>query len=152
MIKEYRNSIEFLLLRVSDPVEEHQISVCIRNRPIIKVEVVRKKVDVIWVPSRYQISVHEPKRKVDLTRFLENQHFRFDYAFDNTCCNNFVYKHTAKPLVQIIFEGRTAICFAYEQTGTGKTHIMDGDFQGKIQDCKKGIYAMTAGNVFTFLK
>jgi kinesin family protein 2/24 len=29
---------------------------------------------------------------VDLTKFLENQHFRFDYAFDETCCNELVYK------------------------------------------------------------
>jgi hypothetical protein len=29
---------------------------------------------------------------VDLTKFLENQHFRFDYAFDETCSNELVYK------------------------------------------------------------
>jgi hypothetical protein len=29
---------------------------------------------------------------------------------------------------------------------------MGGDFQGKTQDCKKGIYAMAAKDVFKFLK
>ena len=44
-----------------------------------------------------------------------------------------------------------ATCFAYGQTGSGKTHTMGGDFQGKTQDCKKGIYAMAAKDVFKFL-
>jgi kinesin family protein 2/24 len=45
-----------------------------------------------------------------------------------------------------------ATCFAYGQTGSGKSHIVRGDFQSKTQDCKKGIYAMAAEDVFTFLK
>lgn len=36
MIREYRNSIEFRPLRESDPVEDHQITVCIRKRPLNK--------------------------------------------------------------------------------------------------------------------
>lgn len=45
-----------------------------------------------------------------------------------------------------------ATCFAYGQTGSGKTHTMGGDFQGKTQDCKKGIYAMAAKDVFKWLR
>lgn len=44
-----------------------------------------------------------------------------------------------------------ATCFAYGQTGSGKTHTMGGEFNGKVQDCKNGIYAMAARDVFTFL-
>lgn len=44
-----------------------------------------------------------------------------------------------------------ATCFAYGQTGSGKTHTMGGEFNGKIQDCKNGIYAMAAKDVFTYL-
>jgi kinesin family protein 2/24 len=55
-------------------------------------ELARKEVDVISVPSKDQIVVHEPKLKVDLTKFLENQHFRFDYAFDDTSSNELIYK------------------------------------------------------------
>lgn len=44
-----------------------------------------------------------------------------------------------------------ATCFAYGQTGSGKTHTMGGDFNGKVQDCKNGIYAMAAKDVFTYL-
>lgn len=62
------------------------------------------------------------------------------------------FRYTAKPLVQTIFDGGMATCFAYGQTGSGKTHTMGGDFHGKTQDCKKGIYAMAAVDVFKFLK
>jgi kinesin family protein 2/24 len=151
MIKEYRNSILFRPLRESDPVEDNQITVCIRKRPLNKKELIRKEVDVVTVPNKDEIVVHQPRRKVDLTKFLDNQHFRFDYAFDETCSNDLVYKYTAKPLVQTIFEGGMSTCFAYGQTGSGKTHTMGGDFQGKTQDCKKGIYAMAAEDVFNFL-
>jgi len=58
----------------------------------ISVELTRKEVDVITVPNKNQISAHEPKTKVDLTKYLENQHFRFDYAFDEYCSNDVVYK------------------------------------------------------------
>ncbi|XP_034940738.1 kinesin-like protein KIF2A isoform X2 [Chelonus insularis] len=152
MIREYQNSIEFRPLRESDAVEDHQITVCVRKRPLNRKEQNRKEVDVISVPSKDQMIVHEPKLKVDLTKYLENQHFRFDYAFDETCNNEIVYKYTAKPLVQTIFEGGMATCFAYGQTGSGKTHTMGGDFNGKTQDCKKGIYAMAAKDVFKLLK
>ena len=45
-----------------------------------------------------------------------------------------------------------ATCFAYGQTGSGKTHTMGGDFQGKSQDCAKGVYAMVAKDVFVYGK
>ncbi|XP_050345034.1 kinesin-like protein Klp10A isoform X1 [Nymphalis io] len=152
MIREYQNSIEFRPLTGNEPVEDHQITVCVRKRPLNKKENAKKEVDVISVPTKDQMIVHEPKNKVDLTKYLENQKFRFDYAFDDSCTNEVVYKYTAKPLVQTIFEGGMATCFAYGQTGSGKTHTMGGDFQGKMQDCKKGIYAMAARDVFTYLK
>lgn len=151
MIKEYRNGLDIRPLRESDSVENHQITVCVRKRPLNKKETMRKEVDVITVPRKDIIVVHEPKNKVDLTKYLENQQFRFDYAFDEQCSNDVVYKFTAKPLVQTIFEGGMATCFAYGQTGSGKTHTMGGTFSGKTQDCKKGIYAMAAMDVFKFL-
>lgn len=123
-----------------------------RKRPLAKKEVNKKELDVITVPQKDTLIVHEPKSKVDLTKFLENHNFRFDYAFDDTCNNEIVYKYTAKPLVQTIFDGGMATCFAYGQTGSGKTHTMGGNFSGKTQDCTTGIYAMATKDVFNFLR
>ncbi|XP_050515665.1 kinesin-like protein Klp10A [Diabrotica virgifera virgifera] len=149
MIYEYRRGIDIKPLTENDPIEDHLITVCVRKRPLNRKEVARKEVDVITIPSKNQLIVHEPKNKVDLTKYLENQLFRFDYAFDESCSNELVYRYTAQPLIKTIFEGGFATCFAYGQTGSGKTHTMGGDFsQGKNQNCERGIYAMAASDVF----
>lgn len=152
MIREYRSQIEFKPLNMGDPVEIHQICVAVRKRPMNKKEISKKDIDVITVPSKDLIVVHEPKHKVDLTRYLENHMFRFDYAFDETADNELIYRYTAKPLVQTIFEGGMATCFAYGQTGSGKTHTMGGDFHGKSQDSSRGIYYLAARDVFKLVK
>uniref|UniRef100_A0A3Q2I4L9 Kinesin-like protein n=1 Tax=Equus caballus TaxID=9796 RepID=A0A3Q2I4L9_HORSE len=133
-------------------IDEHRICVCVRKRPLNKKETQMKDLDVITIPSKDVVMVHEPKQKVDLTRYLENQTFRFDYAFDDSAPNEMVYRFTARPLVETIFERGMATCFAYGQTGSGKTHTMGGDFSGKNQDCSKGIYALAARDVFLMLK
>lgn len=44
------------------------------------------------VPNKDNVIVHEPRTKVDLTKYLENQQFRFDYAFDENVKNEVVYR------------------------------------------------------------
>lgn len=99
-------------------IEEHRICVCVRARPLnkkgkkmpnlcllkpsvfihlwsllsVSVESSMKELDVITIPSKDVVMVHEPKQKVDLTRYLENQTFRFDYAFDENTTNEMVYR------------------------------------------------------------
>uniref|UniRef100_H2YAC8 Kinesin-like protein n=1 Tax=Ciona savignyi TaxID=51511 RepID=H2YAC8_CIOSA len=153
MIKEFRAGLEMKPLTAADPVLDHRICVCVRKRPLNKKEVGRKEIDVVTVPSKNIVMVSEPKSKVDMTKYLENQNFRFDYSFDETCTNEMVYWYTARPLVECIFEGGMATCFAYGQTGSGKTHTMGGDFTtGKAQDTRKGIYALAAQDVFHLLQ
>ncbi|XP_054509256.1 kinesin-like protein KIF2A isoform X2 [Agelaius phoeniceus] len=152
MIRDFRGSLDYRPLTTADPIDEHRICVCVRKRPLNKKETLMKDLDVITIPSKDVVMVHEPKQKVDLTRYLENQTFRFDYAFDDMAPNEMVYRFTARPLVETIFERGMATCFAYGQTGSGKTHTMGGDFSAKNQDCSKGIYALAARDVFLMLK
>uniref|UniRef100_A0A667ZET7 Kinesin-like protein n=1 Tax=Myripristis murdjan TaxID=586833 RepID=A0A667ZET7_9TELE len=153
MIQDFRETLEVTPLSASDLVEAHRICVCVRKRPLSKQEVKKKEIDVVSVRGKGAVLVHEPKQKVDLTKYLDNQVFQFDYCFDETSTNDLVYRFTAKPLVQSIFEGAMATCFAYGQTGRGKTHVsltMGGDFTGKLQNSSKGIYAL-AQDVFALL-
>ncbi|CAD5213099.1 unnamed protein product [Bursaphelenchus okinawaensis] len=152
MIRDYRANIEYRLLRITDPVIDNRICVCVRKRPMSKKEMNRKEIEVVTIPGKDTIVVHQPQQKVDLTKYLENQKFRFDYAFDDTSDNPMVYRFTAQPLIKTIFQQGFATCFAYGQTGSGKTHTMGGDFEGKSQDCAKGIYALAATDVFAYLK
>ncbi|XP_054623179.1 kinesin-like protein KIF2C isoform X1 [Dunckerocampus dactyliophorus] len=151
MIQDFRETLEVIPISTNDVIEPHRICVCVRKRPLNKQELNRKEIDVVSVPGRGALLVHEPKQKVDLTKYLDNQIFQFDYSFDETATNDLVYRFTAKPLVQSIFEGGMATCFAYGQTGSGKTHTMGGDFSGKQQNCTKGIYALAAQDVFACL-
>ncbi|XP_072543041.1 kinesin-like protein KIF2C isoform X2 [Salminus brasiliensis] len=152
MIEEYRETLEKIPLTLTDPVELHRICVCVRKRPLNKKEITKKEIDVVSIPGNGVLLFHEPKQKVDLTKYLDNQIFHFDYSFDEDTTNDLVYRFTAKPLVKTIFEGGRATCFAYGQTGSGKTHTMGGDFSGKAQNSSKGIYALAAQDVFLLLQ
>ncbi|XP_067157206.1 kinesin-like protein KIF2C isoform X2 [Apteryx mantelli] len=151
MIREFRATLDCQPISITDPIEEHRICVCVRKRPLNKQELLKKECDVITVPSKCVLLVHEPKLKVDLTKYLETQAFRFDFSFDESSSNEMVYRFTARPLVQTIFEGGKATCFAYGQTGSGKTHTMGGDFSGRAQNASKGIYAFASQDVFLLL-
>eukprot|EP00058_Branchiostoma_floridae_P017093 XP_002602581.1 hypothetical protein BRAFLDRAFT_266132 [Branchiostoma floridae] len=151
MVRAFRSNLDIKTITNADPIEDHQICVCVRKRPLNKKEMAKKEVDVITTPDKHNTVVHECKLKVDLTKYLENHTFRFDYSFDDSASNETVYRYTAKPLVETIFERGMATCFAYGQTGSGKTHTMGGDFKGKDQDTSKGIYALAARDVFKLL-
>lgn len=69
-------------------------------------------------------------------------------VFDAQSTNETVYRHTARPLVQnVVQRGCMAACFAYGQTGAGKTHTMLG-VAGKLP----GLYALGADDVFLLLE
>uniref|UniRef100_A0A8C0DWL7 Kinesin-like protein n=1 Tax=Balaenoptera musculus TaxID=9771 RepID=A0A8C0DWL7_BALMU len=152
MIEECRRHLDCSQLSGPKPLEDHRICVCVRKRPLNQRETTMKDLDIITIPSDKVVMVHESKQKVDLTRYLENQTFCFDHAFDDTASNELVYQFTTQPLVESIFHKGMATCFAYGQTGSGKTHTIGGAFSGRDQDCSKGIYAMVAQDVFLLLK
>ena len=55
-------------------------------------ETQKKEIDVLTVPNKENVIVHQPMTKVDLTKYLDNQTFRFDYAFDESATNDLVYR------------------------------------------------------------
>ncbi|XP_017111543.1 kinesin-like protein Klp59C [Drosophila elegans] len=130
------------------PPKEHQIVVCVRKRPLRRKELEARELDVVSIPSKDMLVVHEPRKHVNLVKFLDNHSFRFDYVFDEDCSNATVYEFTARPLIRHVFEGGMATCFAYGQTGSGKTHTMGGQFVGRQQSSLGGIYAMATKDVF----
>ncbi|CAG9767536.1 unnamed protein product [Ceutorhynchus assimilis] len=148
-IQDYRRKIEWKPLSHQDDIVEHLITVAVRKRRLNKSEIAKQEIDIITVPTKNKIIVHEPKNKVDLTKYLENHNFIFDYALNEYCSNEMVYKYTAQPLVKTVFNGGYATCFAYGQTGSGKTYTMSGHFDTPSE---QGIYALTANDIFKFAK
>ncbi|CAO3701873.1 unnamed protein product [Rhizopus microsporus] len=125
----------------SQPSDLNQkIRVCVRKRPLNKKEIERGEKDIAPTCGMRSINVHEPKMKVDLTKYIEQHSFTFDDVFDSDETNEKIYQRTAQPLVKYVFEGGKATCFAYGQTGSGKTYTM--------LDPKLGLYVLAARDVF----
>ncbi|CAG8511329.1 4180_t:CDS:10 [Diversispora eburnea] len=116
-----------------------KIRVCVRKRPLNKKEVARNEKDIATINSQRTVLINEPKMKVDLTRYVEQHTFVFDDVFDSDASNEEVYQRTALPLVEYIFRGGKATCFAY-----GKTHTM--------LDEKQGLYVLAARDIFNLLR
>ncbi|KAI1900460.1 hypothetical protein AGOR_G00050160 [Albula goreensis] len=123
-----------------------RIRVCVRKRPLSRSEERRGETDVVTAGDRDRVLVHEQKEAVDLTQYVLQHEFYFDEVFSEACTNEDIYKKTAWPLIQHIFNGGKATCFAYGQTGAGKTHTMLGS-----SPRRPGLYALAAHDIFARL-
>lgn len=124
-----------------------KIRVAVRKRPVNRKEKAKGDVDVVTVLGNDQsIVVHEPKQKVDLTKYVESHRFMFDEVFSEEANNEQIYQRTCRPLVDFCFEKGKATCFAYGQTGSGKTFTMMGPEGG--QGKQAGMYVLAAEDIF----
>lgn len=119
-----------------------RICVAVRKRPINRKEMLRKEADIIGVTNDFTMQVHEPKTKVDLTKYIEKHEFMFDEVLDETATNAEVYARTAEPLLDTLFSQGKSTCFAYGQTGSGKTFTMMG------KNDQEGLYLMASRDIF----
>ncbi|NXS09728.1 KIF24 protein, partial [Neodrepanis coruscans] len=126
--------------------ESEKIRVCVRKRPLGQKEERRGEVNIITVKDRETLLLHEKKEAVDLTQYILQHVFYFDEVFGESCTNQDVYMKTAHPLIQHIFNGGNATCFAYGQTGAGKTYTMIGNHRNP------GLYALAAKDIFGHLE
>ncbi|KAM8886441.1 uncharacterized protein AB9W97_013530 isoform 2-T4 [Spinachia spinachia] len=125
--------------------EGQRISVCLRKRPLTKEEHRRGEADVVTTQNGECVIVHESKEAVDLSQYKLQHRFYFDQVFGEESSNTEVYQRTAYPLVQHMLKGGKATCFAYGQTGAGKTHTMLGS------PVKPGLYALAVLDIFAYL-
>ncbi|XP_060092594.1 kinesin-like protein KIF24 [Heteronotia binoei] len=126
--------------------ETDKIRVCVRKRPLGLREERRGEVNIVTVEDKETLLLHEKKEAVDLTQYILQHVFYFDEVFGEACSNRDVYMKTAHPLIQHIFNGGNATCFAYGQTGAGKTYTMIGSHQNP------GLYALAARDIFQHLE
>ncbi|NWS00522.1 KIF24 protein, partial [Motacilla alba] len=126
--------------------ESEKIRVCVRKRPLCLREERRGEANIITVQDQETLLLHEKKEAVDLTQYIVQHVFHFDEVFGESCNNQDVYMKTAYPLIQHIFTGGNATCFAYGQTGAGKTYTMIGNHRSP------GLYALAAQDIFRHLE
>ena len=96
------------------------------QRPLSKKELAETPGSIIEVHPQLagmpaSLTVYEPKLKVDMTAYTEQHKFLYDSLFDEDVGNLEVYRSTAAPLINRVFEhGQSSTCFAYGATGAGK--------------------------------
>lgn len=128
-------------------MEERNILVAIRKRPLGRKELSRGDSDIVEKVSDEDMVVSETRCKVDLTKYVERHTFTFDAVFDERTDNEAMYTALVKPLVSCAFNRGKVNCFAYGQTGSGKTYTMMGDPQNDVP----GLYLLAAQDIFAKL-
>ena len=116
--------------------EQPRIRVVVRNRPLNKKETATNQEDIVTMDrdasgdpegtglSAGQLTLWEPRQKVDLTQYTEKHEFLFDDVYPEDVDNDEIYRTTVHPLIGTIFNRCKVTCFAYGQTGSGKTYTM----------------------------
>ena len=99
------------------------VKVVVRCRPLSTKETQAKRKKVVDVDGKMgQITISGVKR--DSSKVVKT--FTFDQVYDENSTQREIYENTAKPIVQSSLDGYNGTIFAYGQTGTGKSHTMEG--------------------------
>ena len=87
----------------------------------------------------------------DNPQMCQYHSFKFDYVYGPDATQAFVYENTAKPAILSSLEGYNTTLLAYGQTGTGKTHTMEG-FQYSGQHPDRGIVPRAMEEIFHYIE
>ena len=131
---------------VWDNSGEGSIRVCVRKRPMLKVERQARDYDVVDITSSGSaVVVHEPKTKVDMSKDVESHTFGLDACFNEVDSNETIHKAVLSPLLRHVMGGGTATVFAFGQTGSGKTCTLSGHGDQRREDGNAaGLYSLAA--------
>eukprot|EP00802_Teleaulax_amphioxeia_P005785 Tamp_05789.p1 GENE.Tamp_05789~~Tamp_05789.p1 ORF type:complete len:848 (-),score=228.85 Tamp_05789:334-2757(-) len=55
--------------------------------------------------------------------------YTFDQVYDSTTQQKYLFETTAQPIIDCVLQGYNGTVFAYGQTGTGKSHTMEGQWE-----------------------
>lgn len=98
------------------------VRVAMRCRPLSQKEIIdSRQITVDISPKVKQIIIFSKSGEPD-----NEKTFTFDMVYDMNSTQAEIYKETAHPIVESVMEGFNGTIFAYGQTGTGKTHTMEG--------------------------
>lgn len=98
-----------------------------------------------------EIDDRERARDIEMNPHLAMWHtYTFDQVYDMDSTQEHVYESTAKSAVCSVLEGYNATILAYGQTGTGKTHTMEG-FKYSGGDPHRGIIPRSMEEIFTWI-
>ena len=124
------------------------VKVVVRCRPMSEREVTSQHHRVVDMDLEMgQVQVKNPK----VAHGEPPKTFTFDRVFDWNSSQEDIYRTTAKTIVDSTLEGYNGTIFAYGQTGTGKSHTMEGkdspaELRGVIPRAVEHIFDITQAN------
>ncbi|CAA6661780.1 unnamed protein product [Spirodela intermedia] len=111
----------------NDRDKEVNVQVMVRCRPLSDEEQRTNVQSVIFC--------NEQRKEVTFLQSVAGRQldksFTFDKVFGPKAQQRSIYEHAISPIVNDALEGFNCTVFAYGQTGTGKTHTMEGDIRSK---------------------
>ncbi|KAF4677783.1 hypothetical protein FOL47_010377 [Perkinsus chesapeaki] len=110
--------------------------------------------EVVSVPMTGSVGGGGPARIAQATerqhQILANHVFTFDTVYDEDSRQPDVYQRTAKDAVMSVLQGYNATILAYGQTGTGKTHTMEGFVTDYHDHSQRGIIPRSMAEIFEY--
>lgn len=117
-------------MAVDKAQSDEAIKVVIRVRPLNSKEIADKRASIVTVErTAPMVHLHQPDPGVKEAP----KSYTFDHVFGTESTQQEVYDAIGQPIVESIIAGYNGTIFAYGQTGTGKTHTMDGGSTPELQ-------------------
>ncbi|XP_005736608.1 kinesin family member 3Cb [Pundamilia nyererei] len=99
------------------------VRVVVRCRPFSRREEIAGSENILEIDDKLgQITIRNPKAPPDEPMKV----FTFDSVYGWNSKQSDIYDDAVRPLVESVLQGFNGTIFAYGQTGTGKTHTMQG--------------------------
>ena len=119
------------------------VKVVVRCRPMSRREVEDNRQQIVSINiDTGEVTVRNPESDIKEAP----KPFTFDQVFDSNCEQEHVFQTTAQPIVDSVLQGYNGTVFAYGQTGTGKTHTMEGLWDPPEQ---RGIIPRSFARIFS---
>lgn len=120
--------------RNASPARSVNVQVAVRCRPLNTRERTHGERDILVCDEdRREVvfnAVTAPRKPVPSTSASTSasgkRTFTYDYVFGSAATQGEVYARLVEPIVDEVLQGYNCTVFAYGQTGTGKTHTMEG--------------------------
>ena len=117
--------------------KSENVRVAVRCRPLNSGENSRNESSIVSVVNRQaSITVDRPSDAASESSSAPSSSsasaaasartFTFDYTYGADCTQHQIFAQTAQPIIDSVLEGYNGTIFCYGQTGTGKTHTMEG--------------------------
>jgi len=117
------------------------VKVVVRCRPLMEKEKQSKFKNIVHVDST--------RNTIEIEGKGEKKGFTFDQVYGQDSQQAKIYEKAFKPLVQSTIDGYNGTIFAYGQTGTGKTHTMEGVRGDPVE---KGVIPRSFDQIFSHIE